>query len=1281
MFNYLSYARTEILSLAEDNVPDRQVAQLLHSINTAYADLHGAAEHEQPQEQLQGAGTSSASAFLNDQQPLFTASNNMFNSVKEIRSQSQNPTTVFLLAAAQGWAANAAVGGVCAEMGRGSTAVLTVLAVHPDWQRSGIALKLLQDVEAACVEKGATTMSLEVSSKELHHYFAKQGYTNVPSEASNAVDLSMLGAVMQLEKRIGTKKCIAARKRVLQHRALKAAVYKQVSSTFPDLMPLDDGGAAAPFGGDLAAAAAAVAAGEYKQAVGRTPSEEYAIVEMASGGGGVAASTAHTGAENTTGGNGGTGRAGGGGGAGAGGGDALLRAQAAPVPAAVRMPEPPTQPYDSEYLNGCLMSVWMHDPAVTGISFCTMLITATALLDGMESAMMETVLGTREKYADGQELQGMLEMSEGLINDYKDMLGGLWRKFVSMTITVRKVSNAERRIVQDALKLLEAQFYRGIRTQNSLKLDDWPKIIKLLSAGKGTTVPFILLSVGVGVIDRSLAAVYWNQKAEIMSYLIDMVASRTSAGDLAKKRKGLLSIIMSLFVIRTAQGGVSSLEALLTENGVKKFNYDLIVAVVNKLYSIDLSTFETKFKTPGAAMNLAFNKTSHVNSALALATGIATSVSGLVATITILYRKNPKLLFMMLSTNVALNIFEKILTHTQDLAARAVQQGAVQADVQSQFSAIESREYFTMSRCCCQEETNVQQIRMAFDSGIRIMHKSLAVDSIFGQVINILRDSGTFLAYWLGGLQVLNGTLSAGDLTSFMVQSEGLIQTAEGLLQSYMEINHGYMPGIRELARFMDMKPKIGLTSTPGGPQYHTPSAEEVEDFKWSIDFNDCTFAYPRTNSKQILNGFSAKIESGTLVGICGETHCGKSTVLRLVERLYDVNSGEILINGEPITALDPTWLRRRIGFVMSVKDTEVLRNKSILQQIEVGAAMKGLTSEDIRARSQRAAKIARIEHEIEDEKVFPKKWHTTVGDQGDINLSDGQTQRLSIARGLVGEPNILLMDEYTSALDGPTEEKVRQGIEEYVREPGTNRTAVIVAHRMCTITSCDQILYMKEGKVFSCGSHAHLMQECAEYEAFYRTMVKKEEQHAVQRQASQEVYEAEQQGMDDVDVDRHTAEMVTSAWHAVSNSAGMLPVSTEATPLTRSKLVEMRDGINRLINAREPAVGLTSGSVPPSPAVAGGFHTDISAANAARRWMDLTPGLRGSQPRRSVSLAAEQPVADIHALLATSMSPSPIRTPGSSLNLPTTPLSNSPRRPRRSVSTSTNDSHIQAFA
>ena len=373
MGNYLSYARTEILTLAKDSVSDRQLAQLLHTINTAY----GGAEQEQRQED----GTS----FLNEQeQPLFTASNAMFDTAKDIRAQSQNPTAVFLLAAAQGWAANAAVGGACAEVARGSTtAVLTVLAVHPDWQRSGIALKLLQDIEAACAEKGATTMSLEVNSKDLHHYFAKQGYTEVPSKATEAVDLSMLGAAMALEKRIDTKTCVAARKRVQQHRALKDAVYKQVSSTFPDMMPFvksspgGGGSMAAPFGDNLAAAAAAAAgaAGEYQQAIGRTSSDEYAMatIDGGNGNGGVSvasnlpfdddrvfmspvSSESFLLESEYDGNNGNYWRGGGDGGVGS--EDTPLHVQSALAPAPVFvMPAPPTQPYDSEYLNGCLMSV------------------------------------------------------------------------------------------------------------------------------------------------------------------------------------------------------------------------------------------------------------------------------------------------------------------------------------------------------------------------------------------------------------------------------------------------------------------------------------------------------------------------------------------------------------------------------------------------------------------------------------------------------------------------------------------------------------------------------------------------------------------------------------------------------------------------------------------------------------------------------------------------------------------------------------------------------------
>jgi hypothetical protein len=322
--------------------------------------------------------------------------------------------------------------------------------------------------------------------------------------------------------------------------------------------------------------------------------------------------------------------------------------------AAMPMPEPPTQPHDSRYLYGCICSVWMHDPAVSEMTFSTFLIGLAALLRDIENAIEETELGAREQFEDGQELQSLLSMNYGLQDDLRNMLGGIFRKVISLSLNTRPVSVEERALLKPVLRALEAQHLRGLATLEKLKNEDWPKILGLFRAGKGTTVPFILLSVGVGVIDRSLAAIYWNQKAEVMSYLIDMVSAKSVAA-IAKKKRGLLSLLLSLFVVRTAQGGISSLESLLKENGVKKFNYDLNVAVIHKLYSIDLSTFETKFKTPGAAQDLAFNKTAHVQAALEMSTGITTAFSGLVATVMILYRKNPKLLLTMLGKSTSLH--------------------------------------------------------------------------------------------------------------------------------------------------------------------------------------------------------------------------------------------------------------------------------------------------------------------------------------------------------------------------------------------------------------------------------------------------------------------------------------------------------------------------------------------------------------------------------------------------------------------------------------------------
>lgn len=344
---------------------------------------------------------------------------------------------------------------------------------------------------------------------------------------------------------------------------------------------------------------------------------------------------------------------------------------------------------------------------------------------------------------------------------------------------------------------------------------------------------------------------------------------------------------------------------------------------------------------------------------------------------------------------------------------------------------------------------------------------------------------------------------------------------------------------MRELARFYATPNSIGLD---GG---WSPSTQaEADAVQWNVEFKDCHFSYPSDPKLKILNGFSCSIKAGQLVGLCGQTHCGKSTVLRLLERLYDVTEGEIWIGGRPISEYNPTWLRGNIGFIMSVKDTNILQGKTIRENIELGAVMDSLSEQAVAARVREACTMAELTSDIQE---FTNGIHTTIGDTGDVNLSDGQTQRLSIARGLIRRPALLLLDEYTSALDGPTETKVRGNIERFIRggdggvgsdgasgggsggggsggsgggdgggggdgsgadaDDGTsvntvgggggagNRVAVIVAHRMRTIDECNQIIYMREGRVVAAGPKSHLIETCKEFADFYHEQVQAEKE------------------------------------------------------------------------------------------------------------------------------------------------------------------------------------------
>ena len=556
--------------------------------------------------------------------------------------------------------------------------------------------------------------------------------------------------------------------------------------------------------------------------------------------------------------------------------------------------------------------------------------------------------------------------------------------------------------------------------------------------------------------------------------------------------------------------------------------------MIRKVYTIDMSLFETKFTKRNQAQTLAFRKTRALSDVVRTTQRTIESMGGILTTARLLYNQNSVLLGYMLGAHVVVRLLNKLLNRLSRLAAKAAEteEDTAQLDFQAVFSAIESRSFFAMARFFGREETNANELDVLFSTWSKRQASIGGLQALFRNFTKIVRDSGQYLAYWRGGTEVIAGRLKATELANFVMQSQRWINDLEGLHRNYDDMQYN-MTNVREVSRFFDQKPEIGLT----GPQYTIPAPGS--GFDWSIEFKDAEFAYP-SDAKLILNGLNLKIAPGQIVGICGKTHCGKSTVLRLVERLYDVTKGEVLIGGQPIKSLEPSWLRKHMGFVTSVKDTCVVGGESILRNIELGALIDD--PKELEARAKEAAKLADLDGDVRE---FSKTWHTTIGDRGDVNLSDGQTQRLSIARGLIGwccaaamlpgarlacagqprrprktmqrepmlmprscpppphctgRPDILLLDEYSAALDGPTEKKIRDTIESCacapacaemsacvvlsagalgccwrslmmtgfdaartpdprpppdVRNSKTPRTALIVAHRMKTIETC----------------------------------------------------------------------------------------------------------------------------------------------------------------------------------------------------------------------------------
>ena len=298
-----------------------------------------------------------------------------------------------------------------------------------------------------------------------------------------------------------------------------------------------------------------------------------------------------------------------------------------------------------------------------------------------------------------------------------------------------------------------------------------------------------------------------------------------------------------------------------------------------------------------------------------------------------------------------------------------------------------------------------------------------------------------------GGSLVTKGTMSAAGFIAFIAAFSQITRPVRAFIDQFANINQGVAAGER-IFEVIDAKSHI----------VDAPDAKPFEGIKSKIEFKNISFSYD--SSREILHDISFEINKGETVALVGASGGGKSTLSELMPRFYDPNSGQILIDGVPVTAFAQESLRARMSLVS--QDT-VLFNDTIYNNIALGK--QGATEQEIVA----AAKIANAHDFIVS---ASEGYNTNIGDRG-AKLSGGQRQRLSIARAVLKNPEFLILDEATSALDTESEQLVQQALTRMLK----GRTSVVIAHRLSTIQNADKIIVIDEGRIAEQGTHSELIE------------------------------------------------------------------------------------------------------------------------------------------------------------------------------------------------------------
>ena len=574
------------------------------------------------------------------------------------------------------------------------------------------------------------------------------------------------------------------------------------------------------------------------------------------------------------------------------------------------------------------------------------------------------------------------------------------------------------------------------------------KVLKTLSPYKRKLVIIIILAIASTIFSIVGPKILGNATTELFNGLISKLNGGSGINFAA-----IYQILITLLIIYLISMILSFVQGILMTSVTQKYTYELRKKVSEKVHKLPMQYFDKQ--THGEVLSLITNDIDTIS--ITLNQSATSFISSLVTVIGIL--------IMMLSINLTMTLVSIIILpisimlisiiarHSQHHFEKQQQFLAeVNGNIEEMYSG------HTIIKAYNAENRMLEQFNKNNEILYESNWKSQFLSGLMHPIMQFISNLGYVIIAILGGYYCIKGKITVGNIQSFITYTKNFTRPITEVAGEAAQLQT-MIAASERVFNFLDSEEEKFVNS----------SSLDISSIKGNVEFKNVSFGYKE--NELIIKDFNVSVKKGQKIAIVGPTGAGKTTMIKLLMRFYNVNNGKILIDNNNINDFKRKDLRNIFGMVL--QDTWLFSG-TIMENLRYGRL--DATDDEV----IEAAKMAHVHHFIQ---TLPEGYNMKINEES-TNISGGQKQLLTIARAILADPKILILDEATSSVDTRTEILIQKAMDELMKD----RTSFIIAHRLSTIKNADLILVMKDGNIVETGNHEELMMQNGFYASLYNS-------------------------------------------------------------------------------------------------------------------------------------------------------------------------------------------------